>query len=66
MKLKDLLSIEGIDDDDMFSVANDSVQPGICINDDCDYTTQVEPDQEEGYCEECETNTVKSLQCLIL
>lgn len=33
---------------------------GICMNKDCDYTTEVEPDQSKGFCEECETNTVKS------
>ena len=38
----------------------DSVCPGICMNEDCDYTTEVEPDCETGYCEVCETQTVKS------
>ena len=26
----------------------------------CDYTTEMEPDQEEGYCEACGGNTVVS------
>ncbi len=39
----------------------DSVAPGICTNKDCDYTTEVEPDQGGGYCEECETQTVASI-----
>ena len=42
----------------------DSIAPAICINSDCDYTTDMEPDQDRGWCEECETNTVQS--CLIL
>ena len=42
----------------------DSVVPAICMNDDCDYTTGMEPDQTEGWCEVCETNTVMS--CLVL
>jgi hypothetical protein len=40
----------------------DSVVPGICLI--CGYSTDVEPDQNRGYCEECCKNTVKS--CLIL
>lgn len=42
----------------------DSVVPAICCNEDCDYTTGMEPDQDRGWCEDCETNTVKS--CLVL
>lgn len=38
----------------------DSVFPGICMNPDCDHTVDVEGDQEEGYCDECDTGTVKS------
>lgn len=42
----------------------DSVAPAICSNDGCDYSTDMEPDQDRGWCEECGTNTVVS--CLIL
>lgn len=38
--------------------------PAICINPDCDYCDFMEPDQDRGYCEECDTNTLKS--CFIL
>lgn len=38
----------------------DSVSPGICTNEGCDYSTEVEPDSDSGWCENCETNTVKS------
>jgi hypothetical protein len=33
---------------------------GICFVKSCDYTTEVEPDQPYGYCEVCQTKTVKS------
>jgi hypothetical protein len=42
------------------SYALDDVAPGICMNPDCDYTAEVEPDQTEGWCEECETRSVRS------
>jgi hypothetical protein len=42
----------------------DSSCKGICTNPECNYTTDVEPDQRKGYCEKCTTNTVCS--CLIL
>jgi hypothetical protein len=40
--------------------ATDSVFPGICMNPECDYTTDVEGDQDAGWCENCDTGTVKS------
>jgi hypothetical protein len=40
--------------------ALDDVVPGICMNPDCDYTTEVEPDQTEGWCEECEMRSIRS------
>ena len=42
----------------------DSVAKGICMNEGCDYTCEVEPDSDNGYCEICGTNTVKS--CLMI
>jgi hypothetical protein len=42
------------------SYALDDVSPGICMNPDCDYTIEVEPDQREGWCEECDTPSVRS------
>jgi hypothetical protein len=38
----------------------EDVVPGICMNPGCEYTTEVEPDQREGWCEECGTTTVRS------
>ena len=40
----------------------DSVAPGICTE--CGYTTEYEPDQEKGYCEICNKNTVISAMVL--
>jgi len=60
-KLKKLLEIEGITEDDLARLSVfDSVVPGICHNRDCNYTTGVEPDQMGGWCEECNTKTVVS------
>lgn len=65
-KLEKLAEIEGFEtsEDMLEEVGFGSVVPGICVNPECDYTDEVEPDQEEGFCEECKTNTVKS--CLVL
>ncbi len=61
-KLEKLLEVEGFDDEIEFgeAFATESVVPGICMNDSCEYTTHYEPDQDRGWCEECETQTVKS------
>ena len=37
-----------------------SVSPAICMNEDCDFTCEMEPDQDAGYCEECRTNSMHS------
>jgi hypothetical protein len=45
------------------AVAFDSVQPGICTV--CTFTaTRMEPDQREGWCEDCNKGTVKSASVL--
>ena len=67
-KLEVLMESEGQDNLEEFceELMFDSVNPGICMNNGCDYTTHVEPDQTEGWCEVCESNTVKSATELIL
>jgi hypothetical protein len=45
----------------VFSVA---VSPAICMNAGCDFTCQMEPDQDAGYCEECHTNTMTAAPVL--
>jgi len=60
-KLDQLAEIEGMGVMEMLEMGTyDSVCPGICTNPDCSYTVEVEPDCDSGYCEECQTNTVKS------
>ena len=61
--LKKLAVSEGMDELEMLEKASfDGVAPGICLE--CGYICTVEPDSTEGYCEDCEKNTVQS--CLIL
>lgn len=62
-KLGKLCDIEGFDDaNDLFAAAiSDSVCPAICCNPerpDCDYTAEMEPDQDRGWCEECGAGTM--------
>ena len=61
-KLRKLAEIEGYGTvtEMIERTIHDSVSPAICVNDDCTYTTPMEPDQDRGWCEDCGTNTVKS------
>jgi hypothetical protein len=61
-KLMKLCDIEGFDvlDDLLQAAATDSVCPAICMTEGCEYTTEMEPDQDAGYCEACGGNTVTS------
>ena len=61
-KLADLCAINGYDDplDMLEDYAMDSVCPAICMNEGCDYTLELEQDQDRGWCDECETNSMKS------
>lgn len=61
-KLQELVDSEG--HPDLASLLQaciaDSVSPGICTKPDCNYTTEIEPDQRRGYCEACGGQTVQS------
>lgn len=60
-KIDQLLESEGLTLDeflDTYAIA--SVVPGICTNEDCDYTCDVEPDCCNEWCECCETQSVSS------
>jgi len=61
-KLMKLCEVEGFTsfDDLLQAAATDSVCPAICMTEGCDYTTEMEPDQDKGYCEACGGNTVTS------
>lgn len=66
-KLQTLVEIEGFNSDiecaeEFF---NSGTVPGICMNPGCNTTYLYEPDQKEGFCEECRTNTVQSLFILM-
>ena len=65
-KIQFLTDVEGYDSpEDMVSdYITESLVPAICVNEDCDFTEFMEPDQNEGYCEHCEENTVQS--CMVL
>jgi hypothetical protein len=62
-KLAKLCEIEGFgDESELFATAiSDSVCPAICCNPDnpdCDYTAEMEPDQDRGWCEMCDKGTL--------
>ena len=67
VKLERLLKAEGYASiEELYPVVlGDVVSPAICIDPDCDYICKMEPDQTEGYCEECGSNTVVSALILI-
>ena len=61
-KLQTLAELEGFEHpEDMIEEAStDSVCPAICMNPGCDNTAEMEPDQDQGWCDECETGSMKS------
>jgi len=65
-KLAKLLAAEGYEtlEELAAAVLSDSVSPAICIEPDCDYTAEMEPDQDAGYCELCRKNTVVAVLVL--
>ena len=61
-KLAELVALKGFHSLLDFLKANVSkaMVPGICQNPHCDFVRDVLPDQDNGYCANCRTNTVKS------
>ena len=61
-KLMKLCDLEGYKrlHDLLKAAAKDSLCPAICMTEGCDYTTEMESDQDAGYCEACGGNTVAS------
>jgi hypothetical protein len=61
-KLMRLCEIEGFRniEEILFASITDSVCPAICMTEGCDHTAEMEPDQDQGYCEACGGNTVTS------
>ena len=64
-KLEILAEIEGMNIIEILEEATfNGISPGICTNKGCNYTTEVEPDCYDGFCEVCKTNSVKSALAL--
>jgi hypothetical protein len=65
-KLAKLIETEGYDSIEALTEAvfSDALSPAICMNEDCDFTCEMEPDQDAGYCEECRTNSMKAAPVL--
>lgn len=64
-KLETLAAHYGVEAEELLETyALDSVAPGICMNVGCDFSAEYEPDQEDGWCEECQMRSVTS--CLVL
>jgi hypothetical protein len=61
-KLALLLEHEGYQDiaDLAEAIFSDSVGPAICMNGGCNFVCEMEPDQDSGWCDECNTNSMKS------
>ena len=66
-KLMQVCEAEGFASiDDLLAVlVADSVCPAICMKEGCDYIAPMESDQEEGYCEKCNNNTMVSVLVLV-
>lgn len=61
-KLEKLADMEGYDDvDQLFECrALDSCASSICMEQGCDYSANLEPDQDKGWCEACEKPSMES------
>ena len=61
-KLMKLCDLEGYKrlHDLLRASTTDSLCPAICMTEGCDYTTEMEPDQDRGWCEECQAGTMVS------
>lgn len=60
--LNRLAAAEGYDDplDLLEDAIFDSLCPAICLNAECGYTQDLEPDQGAGWCENCQAPTMAS------
>ena len=64
-KLAKLVELEGFESETALfeAVISDSVCSAICCNPDnpaSDYTAEMEPDQDQGWCEACQRRTLVS------
>ena len=49
----------------MTDYMHEGIMPAICMNKDCNYSTEMEPDQDRGWCENCSTNSLSSAAILM-
>lgn len=65
-KIQEFCDIEGYADDltAMMETMDSGLPNAICLRPDCDYTAYMEPDQDAGWCPECQENTVCSILVL--
>ncbi|MGY3485408.1 hypothetical protein ACVW1C_003291 [Bradyrhizobium sp. USDA 4011] len=64
MKLCDLEGFQSLDDLLVAAALKDGVCPAICMTEGCDHTADMEPDQDQGFCEACGGNTLVSVLVL--
>ena len=46
-------------------ILSDAVSPGMCMNETCNLTCEMEPHQDDVYCKECITDTMKAAPVVI-
>ena len=51
-------------DDFLMDQMLENLVPCICMNDGCDHTEHMEPDQSRGHCDNCGTKSMKS--CMMI
>ncbi|MCK1665234.1 hypothetical protein [Bradyrhizobium sp. 153] len=64
MRLCDLSGFDRVDDLLLAMVLKDTSCPAICTTEGCDHTADMEPDQDQGFCEVCGGNTLLSVLVL--
>jgi len=67
-KIQKIAEEYGCDEEELMETyALDSIVPGICMNEDCDFVVDsCEPDARENWCECCDDNSVCSVVELLL
>ena len=62
MLMEELMEAYGCENIEEFlaEYGYDACVPGICTNPGCGYTTEYEPDQDAGWCDNCGENSVVS------
>lgn len=64
MRLCDRSGFDSLDDLLLATALKATVCPAICMTEGCDHTADMEPDQDQGFCEACGGNTLVSVLVL--